>query len=700
MNPQDRSFFRLQWAALLLIATGLLASRSIAQAPPHLLLSPADFTRLNELARTQPWAAKQRAAILKEADEFPDSYEKRFGLTSLELPPEGGQWAHDYVCPDTGTELKFHPPDEHVCTDTGRVMKGAPYDQIVYQDRAFALDEGALAAALAYRLTGDHAYAVKGAQILKLYADRYLTYPLHGIMGREQSPGFTLFGGRVFAQTLDEAEFLINICWTYDLLRDTDVFTPQERTHIERDLIYAAAMICDRSKGPTDNISSWTNGAVAAAGYVLDDKMLVDQAIDGPWGFRFQMKNYVQDGFWIEGALGYQYYALEPLEYTAMMAKRAGVDLWKQEPNLGALFESPLGLILPDGTTPGFNDARAERHVLDERAHLYEAAYSALGNKDFAAINFNAGRANRDAFLFGVASIDAGSLPKPKSAVFPDAGYATLRAPVGDLTEIMKFGPFGGSHGHFDKLTEIIFAKGVTMSVDPGTQRYGMPSHYTWDKVTVAHNTVSVDEAVQKPATGKLVAWQAEPEFAAVTADAGPVYDGVDLQRTSVLTSDYVLEITTAKSTDGKEHDFDWNYHNYGVQHADGTFAAYSGFPQKDGYQHLEQNQTAAISGDLHTEFVMDKDHEMNVWVLGGGVQSQVFTGLGLGPDLPVKIPYVIVRRHGVEARFVAVLEPGPAAAGIVSVTSAGGKIRIMSAKWEDTIEPGEKIAYHRVSLP
>jgi hypothetical protein len=185
-----------------------------------------------------------------------------------------------------------------------------------------------------------------------------------------------------------------------------------------------------------------------------------------------------------------------------------------------------------------------------------------------------------------------------------------------------------------------------------------------------------------------------------VTADAGAVYDNVDLKRTSILTSDYVLEITTATSTDGKEHDYDWVYHNFGVQHADGVFAPYSGFPQKDGYQHLTENQSTVITGDLHTAFAMEKEKTMDVWVLGAASASQVFTGLGLGPDLPVKIPYVMVRRHGAAAEFLAVFEPGPAAAKIVSVNRQNGAIHIRSAKWEDTIEPGASVAYRRVALP
>ncbi len=170
MKPQMGSTLKLQLPVLAFFAILLSSGNSAGQAPPHIILDKADFARLNDLAKAQPWAAKQRQAILDEAAAFPESYEKKFGLASMELPPEGGQWLHYYACPDTGSALVFHPPDQHVCPDTGQVFKGYPYDQGVYQMRADFLEKAALTEALAYRLTGEHVYAEKSAAILKAYA--------------------------------------------------------------------------------------------------------------------------------------------------------------------------------------------------------------------------------------------------------------------------------------------------------------------------------------------------------------------------------------------------------------------------------------------------------------------------------------------------------------------------------------------------
>jgi hypothetical protein len=125
----------------------------------------------------------------------------------------------------------------------------------------------------------------------------------------------------------------------------------------------------------------------------------------------------------------------------------------------------------------------------------------------------------------------------------------------------------------------------------------------------------------------------------------------------------------------------------------------YSGFPQHDGYENLTENRSAEISGDLHTSFAMDNGSEMSVWILGSGNVSQVFTGLGPGSNLKVKVPYIIVRRRGVSAKFIVVFEPASSRGQIVSVTNADGKIIIRAPQWEDTIQQGEKIVYHRALL-
>lgn len=555
-----------------------------AGAQPALLFSPADRDRVLELARQQPWAAALRDAILQNARTWPQQHLTRFGLKQLELPPEGGQWWHHYVCPVSGVRLEFRPPSTHRCPVDGKTVTGWPYDQVIWSDRHNDLAANARDLGLAFQLTGDAAYAEKAAWILAEYARLYPTYKLHDTNNRVTRPA-----ARAFAQTLDESIWLIDVAWAYDLIRET--LDDDRRQSIETNLLRASAATVRAYDAGASNWQSWHNAGLAAVGFTLRDAALTDFAIAS---FRAQMKNSVlDDGFWYEGAWGYHFYALDALTRTAEMAARNGIDLWTEEPNLLALFKTPSRLAFADGSLPMFNDTGALN--LFSQDSLYEYAYGRT--QDAALMNVLGRRTRgRNALLFGAAELPPAEKTPLESHLFRDAGFAVLRSPT-DHAVIMKFGPHGGGHGHYDKLGIVSYAFGGPLATDPGTQSYTAPTHETWDKTTVAHNTLSVDQSQQREAAGELLWFQQGDGFTAVSATAGPAYPQATLKRTLVTTAEYTLDISEAAATDGQPHIYDWVYHNPGTPQTDLPLAPFDGFRQAAGYQHLTNNR-AAETGD------------------------------------------------------------------------------------------------------
>jgi len=321
------------------------------------------------------------------------------------------------------------------------------------------------------------------------------------------------------------------------------------------------------------------------------------------------------------------------------------------------------------------------------------------------------GRGNRNALLFGAPRVASTTMPAMTSSLLPIAGFARLHAATGDFTEVIKFGPHGGGHGHLDKLGEVIYAHDGMMSVDPGTQFYGVASHDTWDRSTVAHNTVVVDERSQDKATGKLIQWQADSEFTAVEVDAGPVYAGILLRRRVIMTPRYILEITTADATDGADHTFDWVYHNFGKQELLLAAKPWSGFTAHDGYQHLTANHISKPTADWEDVFRMpasdgSADRGMHIWMLGDvgskgmpGLDTQVMTGFGLGPDLNTPVPYVMARRQGRSTQFIALMEPFSEHPTIHAFARVSGnsplrsKYTVEGSGWKDVITVGDRVA-------
>ena len=572
---------------------------------PRLLLDSADFTRMQTWAAGHPWAESVAAGIVSRADDWPQSHNDKYGLSSWELPPEGGQWTLWYVCPVHGVSLSYGGPGQNVCPVCGQNFTGWPYDQVIYAWRHGESARAARDLGLAYRLTGDQAYADQAATILLAYADVYLSYPIHDVNGGQGNSG-----ARAGAQTLDESGWLIPLAWGYDLIAGSPALDDAQRRHIENDLLRAAVGVIQRNDAGMSNWQSWHNGAIASVGFALADPRLSQEALYGPSGFFFQMDTSVSaDGFWYEGSWGYHFYALDPLMQTALMAELAGLDLFSSQP-LHDMFACAPRFAMPDLSLPPFNDSR--RQDLVSKRGMYEVAYAHYLEDELATPLGGATR-GREALFWGVEQLPAAGELALGSLVFPDAGYVVFRAGAGEQAHYLAldYGPHGGWHGHYDKLGFVSFAQGEVMGTDPGTQSYAAPTHDTWDKVTVAHNTVVVDESTQADATGALIRAVFLPDVGFARTEAGSVYpDTAGLTRTMALTPDYALDVFQVEALDGQSHQIDLVYHNPGTATADLSLRAYGAFPGGEGYQHLQNCRAAPADDGFEVTFDMEGGQE------------------------------------------------------------------------------------------
>ncbi len=85
--------------------------------------------------------------------------------------------------------------------------------------------------------------------------------------------------------------------------------------------------------------------------------------------------------------------------------------------------------------------------------------------------------------------------------------------------------------------------------------------------------------------------------------------------------------------------------------------------------------------------------------MLAAAQPTQVLAGSGLGPDLKLRVPYLIVRRRGKSAQFVTLFQPRSMQASTLSVAATSTEITIRSAAWQDTLSLSETPAYHRQML-
>ncbi|MDY0001169.1 MAG: heparinase II/III family protein [Polyangia bacterium] len=588
-----------------------------SQPPPRMLLGEDDVTRINGWVERQAWAASRRQGLLDRADAFPGDFLAQYGLSSLAMPPEGGQWSMHYVCPSHGADLGYEPPMTHRCPVDGATFSGWPYDQVIYGRQHNALALAARNLGLAWQLTGDGSYAAAARELLLAYADVYESYPIHGTSG-----GPSGSGARVLAQTLDESNWLVNIAWAYDLIGDSPLLSELDREQVEQRLIRPSAAVIGRNDAGMSNWQAWHNAAIAAAGRALGDPRLVAQALHGPSGFHFHMSQSVlADGFWYEGSWGYHFFTLTPMTYLAEMGERGEFPLYG-DPALRSMYLAPVLFAPPDLELPAFNDSGAV-DLRGSATWRLEAAYRAYQDPLLLGPLVGESRPT-EALFFGVEELPDEAPKVTESLVFEASGYAILRGGTGEdpWWAALDFGPHGGWHGHYDKLNLVIFARGRMLGLDPGSHSYALAVHDEWDRVTLAHNTVVVDEEVQGEAQGGLERFEALPGIVWARANGGEAAPEIELTRDVVLGDGYVVDRFTAAATDGESHRYDWVWHADGALESELSLSPYSAVPSGAGYQYLRDLAGATSEGDARFTFSWDEERSYpgSIWSSDSGV--------------------------------------------------------------------------------
>jgi hypothetical protein len=465
----------------------------------------------------------------------------------------------------------------------------------------------------------------------------------------------------------------------YDLVSGAGVLSAQDRQAIRTGLIVPMLRNIEKNRAGKSNWQTWHNAAFVWGGGVIGDEALVRQAVEDPaGGFAYQMKASVSsDGMWYENSWGYHFYALRAMVLTAEGARRLGIDLWSH-PGLRKMCTLPACYTMSDGSLPRFGDD--VRTSVSNSSHLLEAAYNAT--KDPALVDLLPTGPTLETVMFGRAPAPHGRPRLDGSAVFRGAGHAVLRTSgEAGLSAALTFGPYGGFHGHFDKLTFVFFGWGKELGVDPGraaSQAYRLPVHTHWYKATLGHNAVLVDGAPQKPAEGKLEFFASTDAHAAVVASCSAAYPGVRHRRLLCMTPAYLAVVDDLAAE--KDRRFDWVYHNRGsavrCAAADKEDRLAPAYP---GQEYVNNVRSGAADGPLRVEFVAD---EVTTWLTAAGQPAtEVRIGDGVGASIADRVPMAMITRRGPAARFACVLEPVPSGrqptVTAVSAEEDAGTIRV-----------------------
>lgn len=678
-----RRFVAFSVLLTLACAAALASAAQSPQLPPHprLLFNRAGIEQFKQKITQEPWRA-QWAGLVADLDK---------GLKKkVELPPRGGNWSHNYVCPEHGARLKQVRKIgewqwEHQCPVGPHILHGDPSKATLdFDGNMIAEAHGKNATSLrdlglAWQVTGDRRYAEAARALLLAYAERYLTYPLHSNQGKavKKQKG----GARIASQPLTEASWLISVVQGADLIWDT--LGESERETVAQKLFHPALdeTILNFAKTPViHNIQCRRNSAVGLVGLLLGDKALIDNAIDGIHGYRAQMAQGVQsDGVWCEGAWGYHFFTIEGLWPLTEAARNCGIDLYG--PEFKRMFDAPLTLAMPNDHLPAFNDSGEVS--IASRADCYELAYARYKDPVYTALLARDERYNRFALWFGEPRINSAALPKAGSRSAETSGYSILQRGDGPAATwlCIKYGPHGGGHGHLDKNNFVLYAAERVVMPDTGTHAYGSPLHKQWDQTSFAHNTLVVDQASQARATGKQLCFGTTGGVDYVMSDAGAIYPGVRFVRTAaMIDKNLVVFVDHVKAE--APHTLDL------VCHVTGKWAGLPAgqpftAPDLPGYTCLREATTRPGAAGMTLTSTADEARPVAIALAAGSEPTEVITGTGVGASTVQRVPLAAFRRVARETTYVwaASLDGSPVA---LKATSASGGITTVEVKYKE----------------
>jgi hypothetical protein len=616
---------------------------------PYLACTREELARLRQAYRGQGAAHDVVAAFVNEASGFVDE--------PVEFPPRGGQHNQWYQCDACEIALKTVDDTHHQCPTCKKVYSGHPYDDVIFSRRHSHNLRNMHTAAWASAVSGEKRFAQYAARVLLGYAQRYRDYPYHSASLETTSSWGRKAGGHLFEQTLSEASALATrIGPAYDLIHDAGVLSPAEHEKIRVGLLVPMLANIGRNQAGKSNWQTWHNAAMIWGGALVEEPAWIEKAVaDKENGFFHQMDVSVsKEGMWYENSWGYHFYTLRALVIMAETARRLDIDLWRHE-RLKKMFTLPVHYTMSDGMLPRFgDDVNSSVKRVDG---LFEPAYHAY--RDPNMLPLLSRRPSFESVLLGRPAAPVAQQPALRSMVFEDAGHAILRGRgSAQLTAALTFGPYGGFHGHYDKLSFVFFGFGRELGVDPGrarSQAYRLPIHRNWYKATIGHNAVLVDGQSQKPAAGALERFAQDADYTAVMASCDAAYPGVGHERLLLITPAYLLVLDTLRSD--IEHRYDWLYHNRAAravcEHAREPVSLADRYPGGEYIQNARRGTTDEI---VRVRF---EDEDVNVYLtMTAGNGTVVTVGDGVGASVADRVPMVMVGREGKTACFAAVLEP------------------------------------------
>ncbi len=504
-------------------------------------------------------------------------------------------------------------------------------------------------AGVLFAITGDEKYANYIKDMLLEYAEMYPTLDRH--------PAERSYArGKFFWQSLNDANWLVYTSQAYSYIYNW--MDDETKAHLNTNLFrpYAEFLSIETPQffNRIHNHSTWGNAAVGMIGLVMGDDELVNWALYGldtvvpadqvkdndggliqlegqkEAGFLAQIDHaFSPDGYYTEGPY-YQRYAMYPFLIFANALQNEKPELGMLDYRNGLLIKAVSAMVNQTNAAGDFfpiNDAQKGMSLASRELVIAVSMAYHYGDQNSSLLSIIEGQGrvpiNDAGFSAALAIAQGKATPNFKSSVELSDGakgdegaIGILRSSVkaNDITLMMKYAKHGMGHGHFDRLTFLLYHGAEEVFQDYGSARWVNIEHKdgggylkennTWAKHTIAHNTVVMNQTTQferdvqtaedNPGTPYLFKLD-DKEVQVVSAKELNAYPGVELQRTMAMIAlpdienEIILDLFRIKNDEAATYELPF-YNGGHLMNASFEYETINNLQvmgEKYGYQHL-----------------------------------------------------------------------------------------------------------------
>jgi hypothetical protein len=303
---------------------------------------------------------------------------------------------------------------------------------------------------IAYRKSGDEHYAQTFVHQL---AD-WITKNKPPQKRAEKSPNWRLM----------ETALRLRVSWIpcFGLFYNSPEFTDEVKILMLRS-IYDHARFLSYFKTTRNHLLRESNGLAHTSIFFQEFKAAESWLKIALRRFEKEIKRQInQDGSHIEMSTGYQWLAVDEFEtmHKLLMANNLSLPNEDLCVFLEKMYSMLAYVMRPNGTFPEINDGFIR----------WPSSRLAYAGKIF----------NRDDLVYIGTAGKQGSAPRKTSLGFNDAGLYVMRSNWTKDANYLIFdaGPYGGYHGHEDKLSIELYALGQAFIVDSGSYTYDREDPY------------------------------------------------------------------------------------------------------------------------------------------------------------------------------------------------------------------------------